>query len=262
MGWIDCHIHLEQYPKDQLDQLMNTWRKEGISGVVAVSSNLASSYRTLELARRYPDFVYPAVGYHPEQELPSTQEMEELLSLIKWERASIIAVGEVGLPYYSKIQDLRPYQEILTTFVHTAKAYNLPVLLHAVHDQAEIALNILIQQELSKAHFHWLKAPKSVLLQIIQAGFFVSLTPEVCYRLRDQKLAARVPLSQLLIETDGPWPFPKLSTHEHTTPLMIKDSAQLIAQLKGVSVETLKQACAENFHTLFHPNFKINTSGG
>ncbi|MBP1933690.1 TatD family hydrolase [Ammoniphilus resinae] len=252
MGWIDCHIHLEQYPKDVLDQSIDTWRKEGIDGVVAVATDLASSYRTLELARLYSNFVYPAVGYHPEQELPSSREMEELLSLIKLERESIVAIGEVGLPYYSKIEDLLPYEETLETFVQAAKNHNLPVLLHAVHNQAEIALQILTRQEMTKAHFHWLKAPKSVLLKIIQAGFFISLTPEVCYRLRDQKLAVRVPLSQLLLETDGPWPYPKLSIHMQTTPLMIRDSAKKIARLKGVSEETLQQACANNFDALFN----------
>ncbi|MED0669958.1 TatD family hydrolase [Aneurinibacillus aneurinilyticus] len=70
MEFIDAHLHLDQYPESETDKLISEWRSVGITGLVAVSTNLASAYRTLELKHRYPDFVYAAVGYHPEQALP------------------------------------------------------------------------------------------------------------------------------------------------------------------------------------------------
>ncbi len=61
---IDAHIHLEQY--DNIEKEIDKWRLSGIKGVIAVSNDLASSYRTLELQTKYKDFIYAAVGFHPE----------------------------------------------------------------------------------------------------------------------------------------------------------------------------------------------------
>lgn len=105
---------------------------------MAVSTNLASAHRTLELKYRYPDFVYAALGYQPEQALPHPLEREELFLLLKQERTRIHAVGEVGLPYYSSYaeENIDEYEELLGCFAELAVDLDLPIVLHAVHEKA------------------------------------------------------------------------------------------------------------------------------
>ena len=58
-----------------------------------------------------------------------------------------------------------------------------------------------------RAVFHWHKAPLDVTRAIVDAGYLVSVTPEVVYRERDRELVEAVPLDSLLVESDGPWPY-------------------------------------------------------
>lgn len=256
--YFDAHIHLDQYPLEHLDKWIHQWREHSVQGVLAVSTDLNSSYQTLELKSRYPDFIYAAVGYHPEQPLPTEQEQLEIQSLIKQERHLIAAIGEVGLPHYqfheNHPSDLAPYLEVLHSFSDLAVHYQLPIILHAVHDKAELAFSAIRSNGVNQAHFHWLKAPPHVVDQIAGAGYFISVTPEVCYRTRDQQLARQVPLHQLLIETDGPWKYSHPYNQVDTTPLLLADVANKIAGIHQLTLQQVLQACWENAHRFLQAN--------
>jgi TatD DNase family protein len=252
---IDTHIHLDKYPRDDLDKLIEEWRLGGVEGVVAVSTNLASAYRTLELKESYPEFVNAAIGYHPEQALPRVQELNELRTLIKAERTRIVAIGEVGLPHYALEAlgnpPLEGYEELLNIFCQLAIEQDLPLVLHAIHDKAELALNLLSRNKISKAHFHWLKAPDPIINKIVHAGYYISVTPEVCYRERDQRLVRHVPLQQLLLETDGPWQYSEAFSYRKTTPLLLHEIAAKVAEIKGLPLREVEERCFLNSLSCF-----------
>lgn len=255
--YFDAHLHLDQYDPDQLDRLIDEWQSAGIKGALCVSSDLSSAYQTLELQRKYDGFVCAALGVHPERPLPSETEMEELCSLIKQERRNIFAIGEVGLPYYIYREpnpvEPPPYPlavERFERFCALANQLRLPILAHAVHDQASVAYRLLRKHQIDRAHFHWLKAPAETIDRIVQAGYFISLTPEVCYRERDRQLAKRVPLTQLLVETDGPWPYDGPFKDHPTTPLLLLETVAAIANVKNVSAERVIESCYQNVQRL------------
>ncbi|WP_088105372.1 TatD family hydrolase [Halalkalibacter urbisdiaboli] len=245
---IDAHIHLEQY--DRISDQIERWRMGGVKSVIAVSNNLASSYRTLELKEKYPDFVFACVGFHPEYELPKVKELEEWKSLIRLERKRITGIGEIGLPHYQldKLSNSLPdYIQFLAECFEVANEHKLPVALHAVHDKAGLVLQLLKTYKINKAHFHWLKAPADVLQAIVESGYYLTVTPEVCYRERDQQLLMQVPLSQLLIETDGPWEYHHpMFKQERTTPLFLEEMVQTIARLKRINTTELEKQLTRN----------------
>ncbi|ANB56998.1 tatD related DNase family protein [Anoxybacillus sp. B7M1] len=248
---IDAHIHLDQY--DQIDERIKTWQEAGISGVVAVSTDLPSSYRTLELKQRFPSFVYAAIGFHPEQPLPHPQDWEEWVHLVQKERPQLGAIGEVGLPHYSADATTR-YQNHCERFeqiVQIASSLSLPLALHAVYEGAQTALSILQKYAVKYAHFHWLKAEASIIKQIVRCGYYISVTPEVCYRERDRKLLSFVPIEQLLLETDGPWPFAGPFSGMETSPLLLKHSLQTVAVLYKQDVETVKTTIVSNTKRIY-----------
>ncbi|RSL34026.1 TatD family deoxyribonuclease [Salibacterium salarium] len=250
---IDAHIHLEKY--DNLAERIEKWQAAGIEKVVAVSNDLASSYRTLELKTQYPDFILAGCGFHPEMPLPTHADFQEWLRLVKSERERIACIGEIGLPHY-EIENLpaslQTYQEFLVDCVKTAEEHHLPVALHAVHDKAKIVYEILKKETPSlSAHFHWLKAPADVTRNITASGYFVSVTPEVCYRERDQQLAAMIPENQLLLETDGPWPFQGPFTGHETTPLFIETIINYLAQKNNTSPHFLRQKTKDNAWNMY-----------
>lgn len=253
---IDAHIHLDQYDLNSIEAYIKHWKEEGVEHVVAVSMNLQSAYKILSLKKRFGDFIFPAIGYHPEQPLPSDRELNELLQLIQTFKNDIVAIGEIGLPYYEREKLFRQYDHqqyisLLETFLQISAQYQLPVVLHAVHDTAEEALLLLKKYNIKKAHFHWLKAPMNVVQEIIREGYFISVTPEVCYKKRDQILAEAIPLEQLLIETDGPWPYEGPFKNLQTSPLLLKEICKFLSNIKNKEPEEIKFLTASNAKKLY-----------
>ncbi|WP_227938194.1 TatD family hydrolase [Alkalihalobacillus deserti] len=246
---IDSHIHLHLYDSGTLDSYIEKWKKAGVRKVVAVSNDLVSSYQTLELQSKYPDFVLASIGFHPELALPLKQDFLEWKSLLRLERKRITAIGEIGLPHYNldKLPEtLDQHIEVLKHYLYEADVHQLPVALHAVHDKAHIVLSLLQHYKIKNAHFHWLKAPKQVVNQIVNAGYYISLTPEVCYRGRDQLLACNVPLAQLLMETDGPWKYEGIFQNQQTEPPFLLEITRVLANLKNTTEDEIKRQTTLN----------------
>jgi TatD DNase family protein len=252
---IDSHIHLDadQYPdpsgaiKRALDA--------GVSAIVVPGVGPASNRKVLELARRHPGVVHAALGFHPEQFEHSDDDARDVLDMIVRERDSICAVGEVGLPWYSdRANDAEVQKEARRTLARFARAAvdaELPLILHAPHERAADALAIIRDAGVTRAVFHWHKSDEHTTRAIINAGYFISLSPEVAYRARDQDLARMLPADRILVETDGPWPYGGQFAGRLTEPAMIKEVVAAIAHLRCTIFDEIAAATDANTRALF-----------
>src|SRR5262249_667208 len=149
--------------------------------------------------------VKPAFGYHPEQQLPTEQECNELFKWLKEHRYQMAAIGEVGLPYYRRLEgkvsnrDFGAYLDLLETFIQLAKGWELPIVLHAVYDDAPSVCDLLEKHSITKAHFHWFKGDDRTITRMIENGYYVSVTPDVVYEEEIQRLVKRYPINKLMI---------------------------------------------------------------
>jgi TatD DNase family protein len=247
---IDAHIHLDHYDESDLREILATLTDHQVEALVAVSFDMKSSLLnrsfSLEDTR-----VKPAYGFHPEQEIPSSQEMDELFSWMEQHVNEMIAVGEVGLPYYKKIEskvhlDYQPYIQLLERFMEFSTKWKKPIVLHAVYEDAHIVCDLLEKHYVTKAHFHWFKGDETVVKRIISNGYFISITPDILYEEEIQQLATLYPLDQMMVETDGPWPFEGPFANKRTEPKMMRRTIEKIAQLKNCSVIETTQILYEN----------------
>ncbi|WP_186803524.1 TatD family hydrolase, partial [Haemophilus influenzae] len=114
----DSHLHLDQLSDENIQQIL---AHSKIIGMLAVSTNLNSAKKLLNLKQTYPKKLYFAAGFHPEQQLPSLEEQKKLFQWIDEHHSSISGIGEVGLPHYSKREnpnlDYAPYIELLERFI-------------------------------------------------------------------------------------------------------------------------------------------------
>ena len=142
MKWIDSHIHVDHIRMKKNRLLKEVENSNEIKGLIAVSMNYQSCKETLSLAKKY-SFIYPAIGFHPEQQIH--KECEQIYKLIEQNAEEIVAIGEVGLPYYlrKKMKALHPYIAVLKKFIELASKYNLPIILHAVYEDADIVCDLL-----------------------------------------------------------------------------------------------------------------------
>ena len=244
---IDAHIHVDLYKEERRDSLLEEAKRSGVEGVVAISMNLASSRATADLAKRHGHYIMPAYGYHPEQPIPSKEEEEQLFHWIneRYESGEIFAIGEVGLPYYTRTEaeaagkgfDEQPYIQLLERFIKLAAQWDRPIVLHAVYEDAGIACELLEKHSVKRAHFHWFKGDSAVIKRMVKAGYYVSITPDVQYEEEIRRLVRQYPIQLLMVETDGPWPFEERYNGRETIPAMASDAALCIAELKGLPAE-------------------------
>ncbi len=231
-----------KYTEDEIEKIIGDLNDIQCTDLISVSSHLNSCRTNLALAKKYKE-VHPAFGFHPEQALPSDAEIETLLSWIEKNKDEMIAIGEVGLPYYLRKKTnkhvrfpFEGYVELLEQFLKRANAWNKPVILHAVYDDASVVIDLLEKHSIHKAHFHWFKGDPLTTQRMINNGYTISVTPDVLYEKEIQTLVKQYPLEQLMAETDGPWPFKGKFTDQMTHPKMIHASVARIAELKGVSL--------------------------
>ncbi len=57
---IDTHAHLDEI--ENLEQVLAQAKEAGLMAIIAVGSGHGVERKTLEIAARYPGFVYPALG--------------------------------------------------------------------------------------------------------------------------------------------------------------------------------------------------------
>jgi TatD DNase family protein len=256
MRLIDTHIHLTSPRYTDLPGLIDRAQHAGIAGVVAAAVDEASSQQILSMCAAFPAFILGGLGVHPERSV-TDDESERVIALIRQERTRLVAIAEVGLPWYTVRE--RPDRDRLIAageprlqrFLQLARELDLAVVLHAPHEAAAPALALLREERIERAVFHWHKASAEVTRAIVEAGYDISVTPETCYRQRDQALVDAVPLNHLVIETDGPWPYSGEFEGRPTEPTFLGRIVDAIATIKGVAWEEVGEIVTENTRRLF-----------
>jgi TatD DNase family protein len=252
---IDSHVHLDadQYP-DPSGPIKRAL-EAGVTAMVVPGVGPASNRKVLDLARSYPGVVRAALGFHPERFEHSEADARDVLDMIVRDRDSICAIGEVGLPWYGGLAEDAGVQEAakrtLARFARAAVEADLPLIIHAPHARAGEALAIIREERVTRAVFHWHKSDEQTTRAIVNGGYYISLTPEVAYRHRDQDLARMLPTDRILVETDGPWPYGGQFAGRMTEPAMIKEVIAALAHLRCMTVEDIAATTTANARALF-----------
>lgn len=249
---IDAHIHLDWYTEAEQRNLLKTSK---VDGMIAVSSDLNSCNKVWQLHKKNPT-VYPAFGWHPEQALPSDEEIVQIEELVHRKHNEIVAIGEVGLPYYMRQEDLnldlQPYIEILEVFMKLAGYYQLPIVLHAVYEDAKAVCDLLEKYNVKYAHFHWFKGDQTTMERMIANHYMISITPDCLYEKEIKSIIEAYPLELLMTETDGPWPFEGPFAGQMTHPNMVKDVTLQIAKIKNLPPEKVDVHVTGNASRFFN----------
>ncbi|MDP8213115.1 MAG: TatD family hydrolase [Candidatus Zapsychrus exili] len=204
---IDTHAHLDQL-KD-IDDALLTAKKEGVEEIVAVSIDVESSKKNLEISLKendnYPK-VHLAFGVHPSE--ANVEKIDDCIELIREHSSDLKAIGEIGLDFWykwvKKDQQKKDEQiQVYSKLLELAKELDLPAVIHsrgAWKQCFEIAKEI----NLKKVLFHWYSGPIDILEDILDSSFYISVTPSLGYSPQAQDAAKHAPMTRILIETDTP----------------------------------------------------------
>ncbi len=254
---IDSHCHLHDPAFEDLRETLTRAIAHDVWGVIGVGCDPATNERTLAGAAQHGKAAWACLGYHPEWVQLDTDALEQVEAQVAAHHSRIVALGEVGLPWYclegaSNAADLMVQgRERLSRLLDLAPRYDLPVILHAPHGAAVGALELLKQKRIERAVFHWHKAPAEVTREIVEAGYSVSVSPEVVYRQRDRELVQWVPLELLLVESDAPWPFKGEFEGLPSGPWLASRVAEEVAKIKQLPVDEVMYRLSANTCRLF-----------
>lgn len=257
MKYIDAHIHLSDPAyQGKTETLIEDAKQSNIIAIVSNSMNLQTSCISLKLAQKHPNLVYAAVGIHPwniKQLQPN--ETEDTINLIlkhKESNGKILAIGEVGLDFqYVKTDELLNLQKkTFEEMLFTAEKTSLPVIIHSRGTAVEI-MNILSSYNLKKVLFHWFSRPMNLLSQIVDHNYFITEGPPSLYSSGIREIIRRIPLTNLLTETDGPVEFRGPFKGQMTKPSFIPSVVSAIAQIKNKKENEVAEQLIKNFNQLF-----------
>src|SRR5437899_3568441 len=178
---IDSHCHFSEF--GDLRETVRTALAHGVWGVVAVGCDAETNARTLAAAAAAPKAVWACLGFHPDWTQLTDEDLDLVAAQIAVHHSRIVGLGEVGLPWYSlegradAAALMARGRARLDRLLRLASRWDLPVALHAPHGAAVGALGALRAHGIERAVFHWHKAPADVTQAIVDAGYYVSVTP-------------------------------------------------------------------------------------
>jgi TatD DNase family protein len=255
---IDTHCHLYDPAFADARETLRVALAHDVWGVVAVGGDAATNALTLARAASASKAVWPCLGFHPEQPNLTEADLEAVERQVVEHHSRIVGLGEVGLPWYSlegaadAAERMARGRAHLDRLLTLAERYDLAVSLHAPHGAAVGALEALRRHRIERAVFHWHKAPPEVTRDIVAAGYFVSVTPEVVYRERDRALVEQVPLDSLLVESDAPWKYGGEFTALDSGPWLAARVAEEVAKIRRQPIEDTMFRLSTNACRLFH----------
>ena len=248
-----CHLDFPDFAEDGLDKVLDRARDAGIERFLTISTRLTTLENLFDIVAAHED-VFCTIGIHPhhvaEQGVPTVERLVELA-----EKPKVIGIGESGLDYF---YDKSPRDEQAISFHHHCQACvetDKPLVVHARDADDDVA-RILREESQGgklKGILHCFSSGRGLAEAGLDLGFYISLSGILTFKrseeLRD--IVKDVPLDRLLVETDAPYLAPTPYRGKRNEPAYALETAKVLADVKGISLEELGAITTANFNRLF-----------
>ena len=241
---LDAHAHLDQFG-DAWPAAREEIRARRIV-TLAVSMDVASWEATRALAEGEP-LVVPSFGIHPWEAPRWHRRMDELAPFI----AAAPMLGEVGLDHRF-VKDAGAWasqEEVFAIFLDAARRTGKLLNLHTSGAEARVA-ELLAEHGVERMVVHWYNGPMRPLAVLAEMGAFFTVGVELLVSERIAKVARRIPLDRLLVETDNPGGWAWL-TGEPGMPVLLERVAARLAEVREVDPTELDGILETNARALF-----------
>lgn len=250
---IDTHAHLDMREfNDDRDAVIERARKAGVEYIITVGTTVESSRDAVLLAERY-DCVYATIGIHPHEVKDVLHPAYEILRhLAKHDK--VVAYGEVGLDYYYEHSPRADQKQKFRDMLREARILDLPVIVHD-RDAHEDTFRILSEEwspDLGGV-MHCFSGDAALAHKAVEMGFLLSIAGPVTFPKAEtlREVVKQVPIEHILIETDAPYLAPQSVRGKRNEPAYVRQTAEAIAQIKGLSFDDVARITSHNAMKLF-----------
>jgi TatD DNase family protein len=251
---VDSHCHLD-FPDfgTELDAIVARAGAKDVGFMVTISTRVRRHAQVLAIAERFSN-VYCSVGTHPHH----AHEELDISAAELIERArhpKVIAIGEVGLDYHYDNSPRTAQERGLRTHIAAARETGLPLVIHSRECDADMT-RILTEESRNGAFpavLHCFTGGRDLALAGVALGFYVSFSGILTFKKSDElrAIAAELPADRILVETDAPYLAPGPWRGKRNEPAYVAETARVLGETRGVSVEEIARQTTDNFFRLF-----------
>ena len=251
---IDTHCHIDDpVYQPELEAFIRTQQEAGVEKILVPGVDATSIQPVQEVCNRYPGYLYPAIGLHPENVREDYKEQLQALhdALLSDYGSHYIAIGEIGLDYHFDTTFKAEQQETLHTQLQWAAERHLPVMIHS-RDATDDCLHILAQYPTLQGVMHCFSGSWETAERIINMGLYLGIGGVITFkncRLRDNLTG--IPLERLVLETDAPYMTPVPFRGKTNESRYMRFVAEALATVYQCSPEAIIEQTTANANRLF-----------
>ena len=251
---VDSHCHLD-FPDFQsdLDGVVGRAHAAGVDRMVTISTRVRRLDGLLAIAERFPD-VYCSVGTHPHH---AHEELDIAAAdlVARSRHPKVVAIGEAGLDYHYDNSPREAQEQGFRAHIAAARESGLPLVIHAREADDDVAaiLREETKQGAFKAVLHCFTGGRDLAFTGIELGHYVSFTGILTFKKSDElrAIAAALPADRILVETDSPYLAPGKFRGKRCEPAYVVETARVLADVRGISLEEVALQTTRNFFQLF-----------
>jgi TatD DNase family protein len=252
MDLIDTHCHLTALRHKSADDALAVAAAQNVTRVICVGSveGTKSAHEAVALAQTHPN-VWAAVGIHP-HDAGSYTSVEEIAGHAK--HPKVVALGETGLDFYRDWSPRDKQQILFENTIALAKECGKPLIIHC-REALEETLATLIRCHAEEVGgvFHCYSGDAAFAVKLHELNFLVSFPGSITFKQAGaiREAAAKIPLSQIMLETDCPYMAPEPLRGKPSEPAHVYHIAKKLAEVRGLTIEEIAKATTENAVRLF-----------
>jgi TatD DNase family protein len=260
----DTHAHLDyQDFAADLPQVIERAQAAGITRIISIGTDLDSSRRAIQIAESY-ECVHAVVGWHPSDAMKAPPDIRDSLRELA-QHPKVVALGETGLDYYrlpsknasSAAIDDETYKkkqaDLFRQHLEVAAALKMNCVIHQRDSLEDAVAQLQPFADRVRGVFHCFANDTQTMKRILAMNSLVSFTGIATFKngqnVRDTIVAT--PLGQFMLETDCPFLAPVPYRGKRCEPAYVKEISELVAQVKGTSLEELSEATCKTAHEFF-----------
>jgi TatD DNase family protein len=251
---IDSHCHLD-FPDfaHELDAVVTRARTAGVDRMVTISTRVRQQSALLAITQRFPD-VYCSIGTHPHHAHEEADiGVRELVACSRAEK--VVAIGEAGLDYHYDNSPREAQERSFRAHIGAAQETGLPLVIHSREADDDMAR--ILEEEMGKGAFaavlHCFTGGRDLARRAVALGHFISFTGILTFKNSEdlRAIAAELPEDRILVETDAPYLAPGKYRGKRNEPAFVVETAKVLADVRGVSLDAIATQSTANFYRLF-----------
>ena len=249
-----CHLSFERTP-EQAAAAIDRAFQAGVTRILSVACREEELPPLIDLMQENA-FIDGAFGIHPEYVTQGEVTIERLVKA-HLSHPRLIAVGETGLDYCYSPETRSRQLAAFETHIQAAYQMKKPLIIHT-RDAEEDTIAVL-QAASAKgllrygAVLHCFTGSAELAAEAVRLGLYISASGIITFKRAEslRSVFKGIPLNRLLVETDAPYLAPEPYRGKVNEPAYVVETAKMLADLKGISVDDIARQTTANFQTLF-----------